>query len=87
MGGGGYENLGIALKKIHWSTKKNFKKLQEVLQLIWTHGGSLITESSVNFYSNVQFFLNFDFLFSHFWNNFQTNFTIIPSENIADMFK
>ena len=47
---------------LHWSTKKTFKKLQEVLQLIWTHGGSLITESSVNFHSYVQIFLNFDFL-------------------------
>ena len=48
--------------QLHWSTKKTFKKLQEVLQLIWTHGGSLITESSVNFHSYVQIFLNFDFL-------------------------
>ena len=52
----------MILNLLHWSTKKTFKELQEVLQLIWTHGGSLITESSVNFHSYVQIFLNFDFL-------------------------
>ena len=31
------------------------------MQLIWTHEGSLITDSSVIFHFNVQFFSNFDF--------------------------
>ena len=61
------------LSEITQGNKKNLKKLQEVLQLIWTHEGSLITDSSVIFHFNVQFFSNFDFsIFSilPFWGPF-----------------
>ena len=48
----------VKLFIIHRSTKKTFKKLQEVLQLIWTHEGSFKTDSCVIFHFHVQFFCN-----------------------------